>query len=63
MTVIDNGIGIAPEFGLRAFQLFSQALRSSQRSEGGLGIGLSLVKKLVELHDGMYKLQVKALFW
>lgn len=61
VTVIDNGIGMAPEFVLKAFQLFSQALRSSERTEGGLGIGLSLVKKLVELHGGSVHIKSKGI--
>ncbi|MCC6070030.1 PAS domain-containing protein [Massilia sp. GCM10020059] len=50
--VTDNGIGMAPEVLARAFELFSQAERTSDRSQGGLGIGLALVKSLVELHGG-----------
>lgn len=61
VTIADNGIGMAPEFVSRAFQLFSQALRSSERSDGGLGIGLSLVKKLVELHGGSVQVKSKGL--
>ena len=52
MRVTDNGIGMAPEVLARAFELFSQAERTSDRSQGGLGIGLALVKSLVELHGG-----------
>jgi len=48
-----NGIGIAPELLPRIFDLFTQAERSIDRSQGGLGIGLSLVRQLVELHAGM----------
>jgi signal transduction histidine kinase len=50
--VRDNGAGIAPEFLPRVFDLFSQANRELDRSQGGLGIGLTLVKNLVELHGG-----------
>jgi two-component system CheB/CheR fusion protein len=50
--VEDNGIGIAPEMLPRVFDLFSQADRSLDRSRGGLGIGLTLVRVLVELHGG-----------
>lgn len=52
MTVADNGIGMAPELVERAFELFAQAERTSDRSQGGLGIGLALVKSLMELHGG-----------
>jgi CheY-like chemotaxis protein len=50
--VSDTGIGMAPELAARAFDLFSQAERSSDRSLGGLGLGLALVKSLVHLHGG-----------
>ncbi len=43
---------MAPELVSRAFDLFAQAERTSDRSSGGLGLGLALVKSLVELHDG-----------
>jgi len=52
IDVLDNGIGMAPELAARAFELFAQAERSSDRSSGGLGLGLALVKSLVELHGG-----------
>ena len=52
ITVRDNGIGIAPQMLPRAFTIFSQALPALQRSQGGLGIGLFLVKSLVDLHGG-----------
>jgi PAS domain S-box-containing protein len=52
VDVVDNGIGMTPDLTARAFELFSQAERSADRSQGGLGIGLALVKSLVELHDG-----------
>jgi hypothetical protein len=50
--VADDGMGIAPEVLPRIFQLFAQGERTLDRSEGGLGIGLTVVKKLVELHGG-----------
>ncbi|MCC2973140.1 PAS domain S-box protein [Massilia sp. IC2-476] len=52
LEVADNGIGIAPELQGRVFDLFAQADRSVDRSQGGLGIGLALVKSLVDLHGG-----------
>jgi PAS domain S-box-containing protein len=52
IEVEDNGIGMEPELTLRAFDLFAQAARTSDRSAGGLGLGLALVKSLTELHGG-----------
>jgi PAS domain S-box-containing protein len=52
VSVKDTGIGIAPEVMPRIFETFSQATPALERSQGGLGIGLSLVKGVVELHDG-----------
>lgn len=48
----DNGIGMAPSLVDSAFELFSQAQRTPDRTAGGLGIGLALVKGIVELHGG-----------
>ena len=53
VSVSDNGIGIAAELLPTVFDLFSQAERTPDRSQGGLGLGLALVKSLVELHGGM----------
>ena len=50
--IVDNGIGMSPELVASAFDLFTQGQRSSDRSTGGLGLGLALVKSLVELHGG-----------
>jgi PAS domain S-box-containing protein len=50
--VRDNGIGLAPEMLPQVFGLFFQGKRSVDRVEGGLGIGLALVKNIVELHGG-----------
>ena len=52
IRVRDNGIGIRPELLPKVFDLFVQSERSLERSQGGLGIGLTLVKKLVEMHGG-----------
>ena len=52
IRVKDEGAGIAPEFLPHMFDLFAQADQSLDRSQGGLGIGLTLVKHLVELHGG-----------
>jgi CheY-like chemotaxis protein len=52
LRVRDTGIGITPELLPRIFDLFTQAARSLARSQGGLGIGLCLVHRLVELHRG-----------
>jgi signal transduction histidine kinase len=52
LTISDNGIGMTPELRGRVFDLFAQADRNSDRSQGGLGLGLALVKSLVELHGG-----------
>ncbi|HWB60982.1 MAG TPA: ATP-binding protein [Chthoniobacteraceae bacterium] len=52
IAVADNGIGIAPEFFSHIFERFSQIDASTTRTHGGLGLGLSIVKNLVELHGG-----------
>lgn len=52
IQVRDNGIGIEPEAMASLFQMFSQLRPALERSDGGLGIGLSLVKGLVTLHGG-----------
>ncbi|MCW7539007.1 PAS domain S-box protein [Aquabacterium sp. A7-Y] len=52
LEVVDNGRGIEPEFLPKVFDMFQQAESRSIRHEGGLGIGLALVKQLVGLHGG-----------
>ena len=52
LRVRDTGVGIAPELLPRIFDLFTQADRSLDRTQGGLGVGLTVVKQLVQLHGG-----------
>jgi signal transduction histidine kinase/CheY-like chemotaxis protein len=52
LEVEDSGIGIAPELLPRIFDLFTQGERTLDRAQGGLGLGLALVRRLVELHSG-----------
>jgi GAF domain-containing protein/anti-sigma regulatory factor (Ser/Thr protein kinase) len=52
LRVADTGIGIAPDVLPRVFDLFTQGGRGLDRSQGGLGIGLTLVRRLVDLHEG-----------
>ena len=52
MRVSDSGIGIAPDLLPRVFDLFTQEQRSLDRAQGGIGVGLTLVRRLVELHGG-----------
>ena len=52
LLVEDDGIGMQPELAGRVFDLFAQADRTPDRSSGGLGLGLALVKSLVEMHGG-----------
>jgi len=52
IVVRDNGMGIEPELLPRVFDLFEQGHRALDRSQGGLGVGLTLVQRLVKLHDG-----------
>jgi signal transduction histidine kinase len=53
VSVTDDGIGIPADLLPTVFDLFSQAERTPDRAQGGLGLGLALVKSLVELHGGM----------
>jgi PAS domain S-box-containing protein len=52
ITVRDNGMGIPEDMLPKVFEMFLQVDRSLERSQGGLGIGLTLVKRLVDMHDG-----------
>ncbi|HUS24259.1 MAG TPA: HAMP domain-containing sensor histidine kinase, partial [Candidatus Binatia bacterium] len=52
VCVQDNGIGIAPQQLSRVFELFTQLDTAHDRSHGGLGVGLTLVRSLVEMHGG-----------
>jgi CheY-like chemotaxis protein len=55
VTIRDNGIGIAPEHLENVFEMFSQVESALSRSRGGLGIGLSLTQRLVQMHGGSVK--------
>lgn len=61
LAIADDGIGMAPELMGRVFELFAQAERTSDRAQGGLGLGLALVKSLVELHGGSVSVQSKGI--
>lgn len=52
LTVLDNGIGIEADLLPKVFDLFTQAVQTSDRSRGGLGLGLAIVRNLVALHGG-----------
>jgi PAS domain S-box-containing protein len=52
VTIEDSGMGIAPDLLPRVFELFTQAEQGLERSQGGLGVGLSVAKRLVEEHGG-----------
>ncbi|MDQ1637226.1 MAG: hypothetical protein QOF62_565 [Pyrinomonadaceae bacterium] len=52
LVIADNGQGISPDFLPHVFEIFRQADASSARRQGGMGIGLALVKQLAELHGG-----------
>ena len=52
IRVRDNGIGMSPEMLASAFELFKQAQQGLDRSQGGLGVGLTLVQRLVRMHNG-----------
>jgi len=52
VEIADNGVGIAPEFLPRIFELFAQSERGLDRSQGGLGVGLTVSKRIIEMHGG-----------
>ncbi|HYM28765.1 MAG TPA: ATP-binding protein, partial [Steroidobacteraceae bacterium] len=52
ISVVDTGVGIPPELLPKVFDLFVQSDRSLDRSQGGLGIGLSIVRRLIDMHGG-----------
>ncbi len=52
VSVRDNGVGIPGDMLPRIFEMFTQVDRSLERSQGGLGVGLTLARRLVDLHDG-----------
>jgi DNA-binding response OmpR family regulator/anti-sigma regulatory factor (Ser/Thr protein kinase) len=56
IVVTDSGMGIAAELLPKVFDLFVQGERTLDRSQGGLGIGLSIVKRLVEMHEGSVRI-------
>jgi len=57
LSVADTGVGIPPEFMAHVFDRFRQADASSTRDHGGLGIGLTIAKELVELHGGTIRVE------
>jgi signal transduction histidine kinase/ActR/RegA family two-component response regulator len=61
VRVKDTGAGIAPSLLAHVFELFTQAERTLDRSQGGLGIGLTLVKQLVEMHGGSVEVHSEGL--
>ena len=56
ISVTDNGVGIPQDLLPKVFELFVQGERTLDRSQGGLGIGLSIVKRLIEMHDGSVRI-------
>jgi CheY-like chemotaxis protein/anti-sigma regulatory factor (Ser/Thr protein kinase) len=52
ISIADNGMGIEPQFLPHVFEVFTQGYRGLDRSQGGLGVGLAVVQRLVELHQG-----------
>jgi two-component system, sensor histidine kinase len=52
LSIVDTGVGIAPDLMPRVFELFAQGAQGPDRVHGGLGVGLALVRRLTELHSG-----------
>ncbi len=61
VSVRDNGIGIAPDMLPHVFELFVQVDHASTKAQGGLGIGLTLVKNLIEMHHGSVEARSRGL--
>jgi CheY-like chemotaxis protein len=61
VTISDSGIGIAPEMLPRVFEMFVQVRRAASRAQGGLGVGLTLVRSLIERHEGSVEAQSEGL--
>ncbi len=61
LTVKDDGIGITPELLPHVFDMFTQGRQAADRSRGGLGIGLTIVRNLVELHGGTVQAESQGL--
>jgi signal transduction histidine kinase len=59
ISIRDNGIGIEPDFLPHVFERFRQADGSSTRSYGGLGLGLAIVRHIVEMHGGLVRAESK----
>ncbi len=57
VAIRDNGIGIPPDMQARVFDVFTQVDRSLEKAQGGLGIGLSIAKRLVEMHGGTIRVR------
>jgi PAS domain S-box-containing protein len=61
ISIRDSGIGIAPDLLPRVFDLFTQADRALDRAQGGLGVGLTVARRLVELHGGQIEARSEGL--